>query len=32
MVNESDLCHLGGFPGPLRKLLGIWAEEIDCTE
>ena len=18
------------FPGPLRKLLGIWAEEIDC--
>ena len=30
IVNESDLCHLGGFPGPLRKLLGIWAEEIDC--
>lgn len=29
IVNESDLCHLGGFPGPLRKLLGIWAEEID---
>lgn len=29
LVNESDLCHLGGFPGPLRPLLGIWAEEID---
>lgn len=30
IVNESDLCYLGGFPGPLRNLLGIWAEEIDC--
>ncbi|MGM3173566.1 beta-galactosidase [Dickeya lacustris] len=30
IVNESDLCHLGGFPGPLRALFGIWAEEIDC--
>ncbi|KAF9144212.1 hypothetical protein BGX30_013529 [Mortierella sp. GBA39] len=29
IVNESDLCHLGGFPGPLRKTLGIWSEEID---
>ncbi|PLV61322.1 beta-galactosidase [Erwinia sp. B116] len=29
IVNESDLCHLGGFPGPLRPLLGVWAEEID---
>lgn len=29
-VNENDLCFLGGFPGPLRKLLGIWAEEIDA--
>lgn len=29
IVNESDLCYLGGFPGPLRPLLGIWAEEID---
>ncbi len=29
MVNESDLCFLGGFPGPLRKVLGIWAEETD---
>lgn len=30
IVNENDLCFLGGFPGPLRKLLGIWAEEIDA--
>ena len=29
IVNESDLCFLGGFPGPLRRILGIWAEEID---
>lgn len=29
IVNESDLCFLGGFPGPLRKILGVWAEEID---
>lgn len=30
VVDEHDLCHLGGFPGPLRKTLGIWAEEIDA--
>lgn len=30
IVDEHDLCHLGGFPGPLRKTLGIWAEEIDA--
>ncbi|WP_105901733.1 beta-galactosidase [Vibrio gangliei] len=33
IVNDTDLCFLGGFPGgsesPLRKTLGIWAEEID---
>ncbi|MBD8213402.1 beta-galactosidase [Erwinia persicina] len=29
VVNESDLCYLGGFPGPLRPLLGVWSEEID---
>lgn len=28
-VNETDLCFLGGFPGPLRKVIGVWAEEID---
>jgi beta-galactosidase len=30
IVNETDLCFLGGFPGPLRKVLGIWSEEIDA--
>lgn len=30
IVNESDNVHLGGYPGPLRKLAGIWAEEIDA--
>ena len=30
MVDENDLCHLGGFPGAgLRKVFGIWNEEID---
>jgi beta-galactosidase len=28
-VNESDLCFEGGFPGPLRRLAGVWAEELD---
>jgi beta-galactosidase len=30
IVNESDNVHLGGYPGPLRQLAGIWAEEIDA--
>lgn len=29
IVDENDLCFLGGFPGPLRNVLGIWSEEID---
>ncbi|WP_138495010.1 beta-galactosidase [Paenibacillus pinistramenti] len=29
IVNETDLCFLEGFPGPLRKTLGIWSEELD---
>jgi len=29
VVNESDLCFQNGFPGPLREMLGIWAEETD---
>jgi beta-galactosidase len=29
-VNESALAFLGGFPGPLKKPLGIWCEEIDA--
>jgi beta-galactosidase len=30
IVDEHDLCFIGGFPGPLRKLLGIWSEEVDA--
>ena len=30
IVNETNLCHLGGFPGPLRELFGVWSEEIDA--
>jgi len=31
MVNESNLCFLGGFPGAgLRAFCGVWAEEIDA--
>lgn len=30
LVNENDLVTLGGYPGELRKLLGIWVEEIDA--
>lgn len=30
IVNESDNVYLGGYPGPLRNLAGIWAEEIDA--
>lgn len=30
IVNENDLVTLGGYPGELRNLLGIWAEEIDA--
>ena len=30
MVDENDLCHLGGFPaGTLKDVFGIWNEEID---
>jgi len=30
IVNETDLVTVGGYPGELRKLLGIWVEEIDA--
>jgi beta-galactosidase len=30
IVNENDLVTLGGYPGELRPLLGIWSEEIDA--
>jgi beta-galactosidase len=28
-VDENDLAFTGGFPGPLKDVLGIWCEEID---
>ncbi|CAN7403819.1 beta-galactosidase [Paenibacillus sp. LjRoot153] len=30
IVNEHDRVTLGGYPGELRNVLGIWAEEIDA--
>lgn len=30
IVDETDLVYPGGYPGPLRKLLGVWVEEIDA--
>ncbi len=30
VADDSDLCFLGGAPGPLRALAGIWSEEIDA--
>ena len=31
IVDENDLCFLGGWPGgKLRNVLGIWDEEIDA--
>lgn len=32
IVDEFDLCFLGGFPGPLRQTLGVWSEEIDALQ
>lgn len=30
VVNENDLCYLGGIPGDgLREVFGVWAEETD---
>lgn len=29
-VDESDLVTVGGYPGKLRELLGIWVEESDA--
>ena len=30
MIDDTDLCHLGGFPGgKLKEVFGIWNEEID---
>lgn len=30
IVDQSDNVYLGGYPGPLRKLAGVWVEEIDA--
>lgn len=30
IVNETDLAFTNGRPGPLRKVMGIWSEEIDA--
>lgn len=30
IVDQSDNVYLGGYPGPLRKLTGVWVEEIDA--
>lgn len=29
-VDENDLVIIGGYPGRLRDILGIWVEEIDA--
>ncbi len=29
VVDPNDNVWLGGYPGPLRKLAGIWVEEVD---
>ncbi len=30
IVDQSDNVILGGYPGPLKELAGIWVEEIDA--
>lgn len=30
IADQSDNVHLGGYPGPLRKMAGVWVEEIDA--
>lgn len=29
IVNDTDLCYLGGWPGETMDLFGVWNEEID---
>jgi beta-galactosidase len=29
VVDENDRAWLGGYPGPLRRMLGLWVEEFD---
>lgn len=30
LVDQDDRVFTGGAPGPLRKLLGLWVEEVDA--
>lgn len=30
IVDKNDLVVLGGYPGELRSIMGVWAEEIDA--
>ena len=30
IVGPSDNVYLGGYPGPLREMAGVWVEEIDA--
>lgn len=32
IVNETDLCYLGGWPGKMMDVFGIWNEEIDALD
>lgn len=29
IVNDTDLCYLGGWPGETMDLFGVWNEEVD---
>jgi len=31
IVNETDLCFLGGFPGPLRDIAGVTVSDTDIV-
>ncbi len=31
-VNEDDACWLGGWPGPLKDVFGLWDEETDALD
>lgn len=30
IVGETDNVYLGGYPGPLKDLAGVWVEEVDA--
>lgn len=31
MVNDTDNIYIGGYPGPLKDVTGIWVEESDAV-